>query len=781
MPKFIVTSGQSFMPFSYEELAAPVMQTAELHRATQDVYDQIGMETAALQRYINAETDPRAQEIYQGYLDNLTALQNNLWANGYGPQTRRDLVAARNGYASDVTRLQKAITDRQERSNEYHNIKLEHPDMVIGSDPGLESLDSYLDNDRFGRDYFTYSGNQFTQEVGTDAQARIKEMFEDPELKRLIPGYFSLKEREGVTSADVANARQAIIDKYNGSLDSYNSLDPVAKILADVLDSHIDSTGAQGRISSDEFGRLLEYGAAGLSHAIGETKYQHVDDWQSKLALQHRYAMEEDAYKAALSRAGKEQEQNVVPSYEGILSEVRGADIGKFSKGYTFDQKKYPNGVTINVPGGTTSTYTSPVDLAMDVYNPAIRQNVRNTLHLDVAMGAPGKLAKTSDKEFSVPGLVQGIQKEVKVSAHKATDEEARLYGNGANDPVIFKRLERRRQSDGTYKDVVVVDEDLTRNFNRARKQYQDHVAGYENSNKDLNLKKLAGDMYPANELEIRKDRGYGSDVSTADIYPIEAVKNRVGTYQFPALVTPDDEFDGVRGDYANRIIVTWQQARTSGDLKKGSEYAFKIIGEGNKVTNKETTDLTEVYGKDGKGAIISNGLGYVSVAPEDLVLDDEGNGYPKIRIYGSGTNPIVQTTAKYIGPQAYRSLEAIMPYVTYMMEPFEHPERIASMSPTEASQWTYGVYSILNGSQRMQGFNPADVSMLNGPKVLNNGAVQAVNAKEILYNQGLQDQLRQYIDNYIWDVLKGNLDVKMIDHPQYVNNSSTNAQRLLR
>ena len=296
MAKFIVTSGTNYQPFSYQDIAAPVAQAAELHRQTQDAYDAIGMETAALQSYIeNEEKNSIARKMYDNYQNQLSTLQENLWANGYNAQTRRDLYNAKNGFSSNILRLQQAVKDRQERSIEYHKMKLEHPDMVMGEDPGLASLDKYITNDRYGWDYYSYSGNALAKETGEDAQARMKELISNPNIGSIIPGYYTFAQRKGATSEEVANAQSAIYAKYgyanvngnfvkvsDGDLTAYQNLSPVEKILADVMDSHVISSGAQGAVSDSEFGRLLTYSGSGLSQALGETTFQHEKDWMAE-------------------------------------------------------------------------------------------------------------------------------------------------------------------------------------------------------------------------------------------------------------------------------------------------------------------------------------------------------------------------------------------------------------------------------------------------------------------------------------------------------------------
>lgn len=279
MPKFLVTNGSNFQPFTYDELTRPLYEMAEAKRNTQDQYDALSMQTEALRNYISEnEDDKRAKAMYDNYVSKLNALQDNLWSHGYTASTRRDLSAARTGFSSDIMRLDKAIKDRQTRSAEYNKFKHDHPDMVMGSDPGLDGLDNYLDNDMYGTDWYQYSGNQFTKEVAADAGNRIKEMFNDPVLSRDIPGYITIKKQQGVTSDDVAKANAAVSDYLAGRANAIGELDPVQTVLANVLLEHLESTGAATKVDPSEFARLVDYGKAGISAAIGTADTQYLKD-----------------------------------------------------------------------------------------------------------------------------------------------------------------------------------------------------------------------------------------------------------------------------------------------------------------------------------------------------------------------------------------------------------------------------------------------------------------------------------------------------------------------
>lgn len=304
MPKFLVTSGSYFQPFTYDELSKPVVQTVEAHNAAQDAYDQLSMETSALGRYITENPDDvNAKRMYDSYLAKLNSLQDNLWNNGYNAATRRDLASARAGYASDITRLQAAIKARQERSQEYWKTRHEHPDMIMGRDPGESGLDNYLFNDLYGRDYYSYSGNDFAKMVGAEASARASEMLNDPQVKKnpMLVGYLQMIERDGFTNKQVDDAYAAVRKAVDGDMSGVTNLDFATGILANVLMSNLESSGAKGNVSQDEFNRLLDYGKIGLSQAVGKTKVSTVADLQ--WAEQQKIARENERYQHQLNLA----------------------------------------------------------------------------------------------------------------------------------------------------------------------------------------------------------------------------------------------------------------------------------------------------------------------------------------------------------------------------------------------------------------------------------------------------------------------------------------------
>lgn len=322
MPKFLVTSGSHFQPFTYDELSKPVMQAVEAHNAAQDAYDTLSDETAALERYItNNPEDSMAREWYDNYMQKLNSLQENLWANGYNASTQRDLRAARNGYFRDITRIASAIKKRQEAGSTWSKMKLEHPELIMEDNPANVGLNSYLMDDNFGSNFYTYNGKTFAEEVSVDVAARGNELIRRPEVMRDpdLVGRIITKMKTGFTNEEQRNAsgfvRGVISADRNGlkkseilsrALDLVDSdanigLTPEEKLLAGALLSRLNTTGAADRVSDSEFNRLLGYGDLGISAASVSTNQKPEVQSDLEWEQQQKANAEERRHKNALS------------------------------------------------------------------------------------------------------------------------------------------------------------------------------------------------------------------------------------------------------------------------------------------------------------------------------------------------------------------------------------------------------------------------------------------------------------------------------------------------
>lgn len=293
MSKFIVTRDSYFEPLSYDEIVKPLAELQTQHNAAQEAYDKMAMDTAALENYISKEgkDDARAREMYNNYKTKLQTLQDNLWANGINAQTRRDLSAARNAYASDITRLAKAVETRQARSKEYWEARHKNPDLVTGADPGLAGLDKYLDNDRYGQDYFSYNSAQLESDIATEWKTRASEMLrglQDPRNIVKNPDLESQLTRiihKGLTNQELNEASVVADNVINMTPEQRNAyyrdykVSPVSQMMVESLLNRYDATGIRQSDASDfDMQRLYNRGKAGWAAGVLGTDVKDFTD-----------------------------------------------------------------------------------------------------------------------------------------------------------------------------------------------------------------------------------------------------------------------------------------------------------------------------------------------------------------------------------------------------------------------------------------------------------------------------------------------------------------------
>lgn len=506
MAKYLVTSGSYFEPFTYEQLSAPVREMAEMHRASQDTYDQISLEAEALRRYIEREPDnSEARRMYDSYMDKLTNLQNNLWSNGYNAQTRRDLSAARAGYASDISRLGTAIQTRQQRSAEYWKTRHDHPDMIMGNDPGLAGLDSYLSDDLYGQNYYTYSGKDFMNQVATDAKARAGELLMKPEISRdpRAVGYLERIKRDGFTSIEVQQASDAVDRYLAGDKSALVNLDMPQSILANVLVSNLESTGAvpgeSGNVSKEEYRRLVNYGKAGLSQAIGKTDIDYMKDleWQANedRALARYKKSLEDPQPPTTTTMHDTWTEPVVGSKAPSERRRTSRKLGTRTLLGDKEEKLLvgPDGV---------ETYNA-VDSSQAVYSEELRREASEVLGFDIGVDP--------DTNGIIPDL---FLSQKKFLYGQTVDDNGVLYDTRYN-PKINKVQVRRAGTDEQWG----VDDDLTDYYDRKRKEFLDVEREYKENYPEI---------YKRAKVNPNKQRRMYSNDDIAGFLPLDKYQEAV-------------------------------------------------------------------------------------------------------------------------------------------------------------------------------------------------------------------------------------------------------------
>ncbi len=777
MGKYIVTSGSYYKPFTYEELVRPLQQMTDAQNATQDAYDTLSAETSALRRYISEEGagDTQARKIYDSYVQKLNALQENLWANGYNASTRRELSAAREGYFGDITRLSKAIQNRQERSKAYWDLKHAHPDMILGADPGISGLDNYLNNDTFGQDYYSYSGNQFAAEVSADAKARAGELLKnmdertsvikDPELK----GYLTQIINKGYTSDEVMNASAAVRAAIEtGDRDSLNNLPVAEKILADVLISHLDSTGAREKVSADEFNRLFEYGKAGLSQAIGTPQVQNLNDKEYDYQQQRRLASMKSSG-SSTKKGDKKEESNGRYFWSKAIQNLTSPGYNALAKSMSGQMKKYENGpVRLNTGDSQSQDIEGPWEMAQVVYNPDIRQKVRRLWGFDLALPATEN-GRDNTRQTGQIRLADGSYREEYL--YPMTAQEANDLGIDAKDGMTVKY-----KKDGK----LVVDVEATKQYNKALQQYRDHVQNMKDLNPDVkNWNKVA--ITPEQELKYRKDYNIDKYIDSSDVGNILNTTEVQGDYTAATYAAANKSHKIIREDLATEMASTYHYATTGGsEVGKGSPLAFYQVGQGGMTrSTKGETDLGKILGRNKDGSIRDDTILSSDFSVFDVAAG-AGNGRPRMTITTSVADGAWSTDASYAGSLLYNALKAVRfpgeynwqnmgelfgitpPNVSganpwsacdaayFLMMPILDSSKVLRMSNEQSALWGSLMYEMLNDPDAPIN-SAADIV---GPVYSNGSDIRLVGAKDIVRDRNLKSQLIGAVEQYIDSVL---------------------------
>lgn len=712
MAKFIVTSGSYFEPFTYDELAKPIQQTVEAHNAAQDSYDTLMSETEALRQYIMHEPDDsQARMLYDNYTARLSNLQNNLWEKGYNSGTRRDLAAARAGYASDIARLGAAIKTRQERSNEYWKTKHEHPDMVMGSDPGLSDLDRFLENDRFGQDYFTYSGKSFADEVGAEVKARGNAMLSNPEITRdpRLVGYIQQKLRDGFTNEEIDNAMSfvrgilgakkdgmttgQVLDIAQNALDGGaegTGLSVAEQMLAGSLVTRLKSTGAADNISDSEFDRLVGYGQIGMMQGVGKSSITNLHDlpWaeQQKINqenLRHRHAIEE-----AAAKNGGDADTEVGYEIPSFYLRTQGGDADKKTKlyGEYFGKVSTENPLRIKIDGNWVEL-TSPEQATDVLYNNEFHTGAMDAYGFDTTKPASRRQESRIKYEYA-----DGSTAEFNIRTKK-----------GEGDSVIVE-LQR---PDGKWE----VWDEATENYNN----YRNEDRKYRNKIETENGIKLSDyDNDTKDEKKFRDEFDIDDPHGELRKYyrAISEIKTSLGTEEPAMLVGPNNA--STLNAYANEIENAYYSNMPSN--KKDNHFAFYSLGVDNEIKDKNKVAFKDAFeftedGKIKSGSLLSvwglprlltKGPGYVVITTTkgkfamDAHMLDTALGSV---LYGSSSNPL-----------------GLVKAVDLLYSPFSNPEDAFRMNEDEDRDFTDFTMSVFDGNYRKGAYEANTKKMMNDP-----------------------------------------------------------------
>ena len=687
MAKYIVTSGSHFTPFTYDELVKPVAHMQAAHDAAQDAYDQLNLETNALAQYISQnEDDQRARAMYDSYMNKLKTLQDNLWERGYTAQTRRDLSAARAGYASDITRLAKAVQTRQERSKEYWDARRKNPDLVAGADPGMSGLDRYLENDNYGRDYYSYSGNQFMAEVGADAAARVSEMMQYPDViaDPRLEGYLTVRRRKGFTSADVDNATNAVRLAIRGDKSLLDSLDDNSYAVADILLSHLSSSGALQNLSPEEMDRLINFGVDGLlSTVVGMDEKEVADKGFSASGRSSRGGSGGNGNRGGGTNSTNPTDQLPPQGYYvmGNASDYQSATSAKDAVAahqmYNLEHSSKRNVVS---PSGQSDTIQNPSD-ALRILNSLGRQNFIDTYGIAPEEVENGATVKVKDENGRV---------------HTGKIRTRRLDDRTGVGPGAAK-IGYEIKFDSGYSSAGTRSSDLNTSFIEDLDSYQGRVKEYNNANSMLDLEREARLTGKTSYDSLYEKYNIPEGIRREDVPAYLGTRANIGRYSAASLVNNSSDMDKMLEQYANKMFDSYikgpRTGRKQDKIHPQSSFGLYKVDPNNRFDySKEAEETIRTSFKD---------LSSIDVMPEDVI-----NGKVRITL-SDGEYIINQAMLDSVTQDRLSALQHKLidengkaltdeGLVEYLMLPLLNPEKSLTMDEKERNDWKKRVNDIL-------------------------------------------------------------------------------------
>lgn len=720
MPRFIVTNGSYFEPLSYEELVKPVAVAQEAQNSAEEAYATLGTEASALGQYISDNTgDVKAKALYDSYISRLNTLQDNLWKNGYNAQTRQDLASARAGYAKDITRLMSAVKTRQERSKEYWETKHKNPDMIMGTDPGLSGLDAYLDDENYGQNYYTYSGRQFMSEVAADAKTRANELLGNPQYSKnpQLAGYITRIIKEGFSSMEVANASNAVADAISsGNGESLGNLSIAEALLADVLMSHLNSTGAQGNVSPDEFNRLFEYGKAGLSSAIGKTTTTELSDkmwdYNRQKDLVNLRSSAKSGPSVVVNQAPKQDTGYTLNDISTYLEDRRAKKNNKLLKENIVDPVKQP--IIYKSDDGTQGLITSALDAAaiLDSFG---RQSIIQKY------GIPDPDHQLMDKKFTMP---DGTEARLHVGLYEGTNQ------------TVFQV-----KNNGKW----VTDGQLTYQWKQDNAAYKKAYRDWKDNNEGIDLEKLA-------VPQSKRDKMYSENGIPKEV-PFEYVPSIINTLSKQGNVTPATiagstaDMEATRKNYGAQIATSFGRgANSKGRVAETSNLAFYPV-DGYRISDEGEGDIKKVMNND---SVINE----IVVLPDDLARN-------KVRVMIDGKTWAIDPAM--LGNDVNSQIQKMRGVVMTMMSPITDPSSAVMMDDRQIENW------ILLTQQLIGNYFPVVGTSQNGQTI-------AITPEDVVVDPELQGALRTAVTRFMDHVLAEARDNMMQNNMQVHGNTSAKA-----
>ena len=211
MPNYIITSGAKYDPFTYGELAAPLISITKARNELEDAYGELESEASVWDKLKNNPQDADVYNQYKAYSDDLKAQADALMREGLTPTSRRNLSKMKARYKAEINPIEEAYARREKDRLEYSKAIMKDPTLMSTYNPNTGSLSDYMNGNQ--PDINTVSGNDLYARGVNAAKASSLRSYSDTNIgKALGTQYWKLTKTQGYSPQE---AISFLSDQYN--------------------------------------------------------------------------------------------------------------------------------------------------------------------------------------------------------------------------------------------------------------------------------------------------------------------------------------------------------------------------------------------------------------------------------------------------------------------------------------------------------------------------------------------------------------------------------------
>ena len=176
MPNYSLSVNNTFQPFSYQELAAPLDRQELYHEKLAEEYDKLSSQADILEAMGQNDRDKNSGTYarYKAYSDNLRKEADDLYRFGLNSESRQRLSDLRRMYNTEIVPIQNAWNKREQEASDQMKATLANSSLMFTRDARNSTLEDYIKNPTGG--YGVINGANITAQMAGMASNLAKQI-----------------------------------------------------------------------------------------------------------------------------------------------------------------------------------------------------------------------------------------------------------------------------------------------------------------------------------------------------------------------------------------------------------------------------------------------------------------------------------------------------------------------------------------------------------------------------------------------------------------------------